>query len=187
MILWERKQKGFTIVELLIVVVVIAILATITIVSFNGIQARARDTNRIENVQAIAKAIELYKVDKGQYPAISDAYSAESTCGSQTENWGHCDRWKLLSDEITPYMRLDPTSLSAVTTGNYSYRYTSQSGDNFQSYGMLVFLEGNGGANDGGYFANAFEVGPKPSYCMSKYSGTSANWTSYVNVCTGGN
>jgi prepilin-type N-terminal cleavage/methylation domain-containing protein len=187
MIVWERKQEGFTIVELLIVVVVIAILAAITIVSFNGIQARARDSARIENIQAIAKAIELYKVDNNQYPVISDAYSAETTCGSQTENWGHCDRWKLLSNELAPYMKLDPTSLSAVTTGNYSYRYTSQSGDNFQTYGMLVYLEGNGGANDGGYFANAFEVGPKPSYCMNKYSGASANWTSYVNVCTGGN
>jgi prepilin-type N-terminal cleavage/methylation domain-containing protein len=188
MIVWERKQEGFTIVELLIVVVVIAILAAITIVSFNGIQARARDSARIENIQAIAKAIELYKVDNNQYPVISDAFSSESSgCGSATQNWGHCDRFKQLSDFLAPYMKLDPTSLSSATVGDYGYRYTSQSGDNFQSYGMSVNLEGNGGANDGGYFANAFEVGPKPSYCMNKYSGASANWTVYVNVCSGGN
>ena len=40
----KRQTKGFTIVELLIVVVVIAILAAITIVSYNGIQARANDS-----------------------------------------------------------------------------------------------------------------------------------------------
>jgi type IV pilus assembly protein PilA len=39
---WAHKQKGFTIVELLIVVVVIAILAAITIVAYNGIQNRAK-------------------------------------------------------------------------------------------------------------------------------------------------
>jgi len=39
----EQRTKGFTIVELLIVVVVIAILAAITIVSYNGVQARAND------------------------------------------------------------------------------------------------------------------------------------------------
>ena len=35
---WQRNSKGFTIVELLIVIVVIAILAALTIVAFNGIQ-----------------------------------------------------------------------------------------------------------------------------------------------------
>lgn len=40
----KRNTRGFTIVDLLIVIVVIAILAAITIVAFNGIQQRARNT-----------------------------------------------------------------------------------------------------------------------------------------------
>jgi prepilin-type N-terminal cleavage/methylation domain-containing protein len=40
--MWAQKQKGFTIVELLIVIVVIGVLAAITVVAFNGIQERAR-------------------------------------------------------------------------------------------------------------------------------------------------
>jgi hypothetical protein len=51
---------------------------------------------------------------------------------------------------------------------------------------MKVILEGSGGQNDGGYFVNAYEVGPKPSYCMSKYSGADASWIPYTTLCVGG-
>ena len=61
------EQKGFTIVELLIVIVVIAILAAITIVAFNGIQQRARDTQRKQNLNDLAKVIRLYKIDNDNY------------------------------------------------------------------------------------------------------------------------
>lgn len=61
-----HKPTGFTIVELLIVIVVIAILAAITIVAYNGIQVRTRDTIRKNDVAAIVKAIELYKADNGE-------------------------------------------------------------------------------------------------------------------------
>ena len=64
------KQKGFTIVELLIVIVVIGILAAITIVSFNGVQNRAHDTAIRSNLSAIAKKYELFKADSpsDKYP-----------------------------------------------------------------------------------------------------------------------
>lgn len=177
---------GFTIVELLIVVVIIGILAAITIVSFNGVQVRARDAARIQKIKDISKAIELYKVDNGSYPQIKDGASTEGSCGSPTENWGHCDRSKELSDLIAPYMKLDPVSLSSATQGAYTYYYTSQESDNYQTYGMMVNLEGSGGQNDGGFFPNAYEVGPKPVYCMTKYTGSDASWRNYNSVCNGG-
>lgn len=182
-----NRRSGFTIVELLIVIVVIGILAAITIVAYNGIQVRARDSVRIDKVKNIAKAIELYYVDNGRYPPIMDGMGFETSCGSQTDNWGHCDRNKILADYLTPYMAIDPTSLSDATQGNYWYHYTSQWTDNYQTYGIMVYLEGSAGQSDGGYYSNAFEVGPKPAYCASKYSGSAANWTSYNSQCAGGN
>ena len=62
------KQTGFTIVELLIVIVVIAILAAITIVAYNGIQNRATAAKEISDIQSIDKAIQLYYIDNGSYP-----------------------------------------------------------------------------------------------------------------------
>lgn len=57
------RRKGFTIVELLIVVVVIAILAAITIVAYNGVQTRARDAKRISDAKQITKLVEIFKID----------------------------------------------------------------------------------------------------------------------------
>ena len=53
-------RRGFTIVELLIVIVVIAILAAISIVAYNGIQERARDADRKSEIRAYKKPLELY-------------------------------------------------------------------------------------------------------------------------------
>lgn len=183
----EKHQQGFTIVELLIVIVIIGILAAITIVAFNGSQARARDSARIAKIKSIAKAIELYNTDNGRYPPILDGQGWETTCGSLTENWGHCDRNKILADMLAPYTTFDPTSLSDATQGSYYYHYTSQAADNYQTYGMLVYLEGDSGQSDGGHLSNAYEIGQKPAYCMAKYTGTAANWRTYNTLCSGGN
>lgn len=57
--------KGFTIVELLIVIVIIGILAALVIVAYNGIQQRARDAKRKQDLALISKAISLYNTDFG--------------------------------------------------------------------------------------------------------------------------
>jgi prepilin-type N-terminal cleavage/methylation domain-containing protein len=70
MSLWA-KQKGFTIVELLIVIVVIGILAAITIVAYNGVQARAKDSRRLNDMQVISGGLKLYYAQNGVYPTPS--------------------------------------------------------------------------------------------------------------------
>lgn len=64
----KQKPNGFTIVELLIVIVVIAILAAITIVAFNGIQERARNSKTISAVKDYMKLYSSYAVDYDVYP-----------------------------------------------------------------------------------------------------------------------
>ena len=65
----KNKQSGFTIVELLIVVVVIAILAAITIVSFNGIQKKAQLASLQSGTRTTINKVELFRVDNNLYPA----------------------------------------------------------------------------------------------------------------------
>lgn len=64
----KERSRGFTIVELLIVIVVIAILAAITIVSYAGITNRANDAAVQDNLANMAKQLQIYNVDNSTYP-----------------------------------------------------------------------------------------------------------------------
>lgn len=61
----RKYARGFTIVELIIVIVVIAILAAITIVAYNGVQQRALNTSRLAEVEAWQKQLLLYYAANG--------------------------------------------------------------------------------------------------------------------------
>jgi len=64
-----EQSKGFTIVELLIVIVVIAILAAITIVSYNGITKQARQSALQSGLKQVATQIATYRAFNNSYPA----------------------------------------------------------------------------------------------------------------------
>lgn len=82
----KSVQRGFTIVELLIVVVVIAILAAITVVAYNGISNQARQSANLAALDQYDKGIRLYKVENGSFPTAYDIaeYSAQSASYSAT-------------------------------------------------------------------------------------------------------
>ena len=80
-----KNQKGFTIVELLIVIVVIGILAAITIVAFNGVQNRGKASSAQSAANAIVKKAEAYNSIVGSYPTTVANFDAqkESTVTGQ--------------------------------------------------------------------------------------------------------
>ncbi len=80
-----RSERGFTIVELLIVIVVIAILAAITIVAYNGIQNRAHNSAQQTNAENLAKKLEAYASINGSYP-VSNTAANMTTAMNVTTN-----------------------------------------------------------------------------------------------------
>jgi prepilin-type N-terminal cleavage/methylation domain-containing protein len=75
----KSNNEGFTIVELLIVIVVIGILAAITIVAYSGITARANNTKVATNAESAVKVAEAYNADTGRYPAITSEFTTGSS------------------------------------------------------------------------------------------------------------
>lgn len=64
-------ERGFTIVELLIVIVVIAILAAITIVSYNGIRNRAETASSQVTARQVVEKIQIWNTFEGEYPTYN--------------------------------------------------------------------------------------------------------------------
>ncbi len=98
------KQSGFTLVELLIVIVVIAILAAITIVAYNGIQNRAKTSAGQTLANSIQKKAQAYNTIQSVYPTWSELknnYDAGTTVASTTTSEAKLD---------------DATSLTASAT-----------------------------------------------------------------------
>lgn len=69
----SRKPSGFTIVELLIVIVIIGILAALVIVAYNGIQSRANDAAVKSDLNNFGKTMEIQKTLNGTYPTTLTA------------------------------------------------------------------------------------------------------------------
>ena len=82
----QTKTRGFTIVELLIVIVVIAILAAITIVAYNGIQNRAKTSAAVSLANNIVKKAEAFNTIESSYPAnVAGFGTGAGTVGNPAE------------------------------------------------------------------------------------------------------
>ncbi len=79
-----KQLKGFTLIELIIVIALIGILATFVVANFLGVKQRARDTQRKSDLRQVQSAFELYRTDVGTYPASLPACGAALTSGTNT-------------------------------------------------------------------------------------------------------
>jgi len=81
------KNKGFTLIELLVVIAVIGLLASIVLVSLGPARGKARDAQRIQNLNQLSKALQLYYADKEVYPAMTCIESPWWNCWGNTDSW----------------------------------------------------------------------------------------------------
>lgn len=116
----SRGQVGFTIVELLIVIVVIGILAAITVVAYNGIQQRANNTAKYQAAANYEKSIQLYVTENNTYPAMG----AGSVCLGRgytirgTDTVGSCGGSDYTTKEDATFNAAIRTVLTNIPEGN---------------------------------------------------------------------
>jgi prepilin-type N-terminal cleavage/methylation domain-containing protein len=113
------NKKGFTIVELLIVIVVIGILATLVIVTFTGIQQKGRNSQRQTDINALNSHIEAFYAQSGSYPTIDQL--KDSTW--RTTNMKGLDPETL----VDPKGAVLSDTAAAANEYNYSYVATRSS------------------------------------------------------------
>ena len=135
----ESDRGGFTIVELLIVIVVIGILAALVIVTYNGIQQKARDTERKTDIKALQGHLEAYWADNAKYPTLAQAN--DSTFRSN--NFKGLD----LASFADPKNPTSQTLCASASVGCYGYSTTPSGCDNTttdcDNYVLTADLESN--------------------------------------------
>lgn len=117
-----HPQKGFTLIELLVVIAIIGVLTAIGIASFQGAQAKARDTKRKGDLKAIQTALQAYYNDHQAFPI----------CGATTSWYPVYSGSSCLSVLVPNYIKQMPTDPSGVngnwpnnTSSNHGYSYYS--------------------------------------------------------------
>lgn len=87
---FRRRQRGFTLVELMIVIVIIGILATIGLTSYGSMIDRARVIQAIGDIKAISMAVDNYYLMYGEYPANLAAVGEDD----REDPWGQPYKYK---------------------------------------------------------------------------------------------
>lgn len=127
-ILSAKKVGGFTLVELLLVIAIIAILAAIVIIAINPARqlAQANNAQRRVNVNTILNAVNQYMIDnRGAIPSAVTTSSRE-ICMTGTSS-SACTNLSVLTNNELYLVSIptDPTGVSATGTGYYIYKTTS--------------------------------------------------------------
>lgn len=163
----KKNTNGFTIVELLIVIVVIAILATISIVAYQGIQQRANNSKTLSAVNAYIKALQMYKVDNGQYPPTTSCLGlgyADNLCQSGAAGSVGVNNGNLNTTHLSPYLG---AVLPSPATNRGNWHIDTELGGAIYVWNAVAY----GGTNNGGIGLYHQGSGNCPSIGGAQYVG----------------
>ncbi len=125
-------RRGFTLVELLVVMAIIGVLAALGVGNYVSTQAKARDSQRKQDLRQLSNALELYLGDYGRYPFDSGGRIAGCPSTTSTPcSWGS----GTFTDGNTVYMK----TVTADPSSSYFYVYEVSSDG--QKFRIFVYLE----------------------------------------------
>ncbi len=143
-----NKQKGFTILEMVVVIGIIAIIATIGLSSYTSVQKKAKDSRRMADVELIRAAVEQYRSNNNAYPPAVPYPSG---------NTGICDPTGCASGIYLQKLPVDPDK-----TQVYVYQYINSAD---YSVCALLYSGGTSSSGDCGTAAGTQSC----NYCMGPY------------------
>lgn len=140
-----KLSLGFTLIEMLVVISIIGILATLVAANLNSARSRARDAERKSDLKNIETALRIYYNDNGAYPTggSSNGYLINACDPGTTPcSWG--SKWNIGTTVYMETLPIDPLS------GTQDYRYTmgtASDPSDTDSYILQACLENKSDSN----------------------------------------
>ena len=152
-----RMKKGFTLVELLVVISIIALLSSVVFASINNARAKARDANRTVAIRAIQTALEFYYDKYNAYPVMT-----EDECGG-TEGYTIVNNNFMQSLTNEGFLNSYPTDPART---NCNIQYTANSTNGNQGYVIFVHWETKPqtGCNSNALFWSCIGINMNPAW-----------------------
>lgn len=121
----KSRSSGFSLIELLIVIAIIATLVTLSVASYTTVNKRSRDTKRKSDIEQLRNALEIYRAENKKYP------------GAGSGNW--TDAGNLSTDLVSTYIAVIPSDPD--TSLVYRYQATTEIGGDYYSYCLSSKIE----------------------------------------------
>ncbi len=125
-----NKQRGFTLLEVLVSATIIAVLTTIGLVSFSSVNKRSRDVKRKSDLEQIRSALEMFRSDNTTYPGEYPQFAASKNAFANASG--------LSTELVSTYM---PAIPSDPDTDNSYYYEAISTGGQYTSYCVCAHLE----------------------------------------------
>jgi prepilin-type N-terminal cleavage/methylation domain-containing protein len=103
----KNKKEGFTLIELIVSITIVAVITTLAMVNFGATNKKARDSRRASDLQKVAIALEMSRQVGGTYPTASGGLPTGLVAAGYLQVWP-----------------TDPKSYSYVYAAPTSYTYT---------------------------------------------------------------
>lgn len=134
----RNKERGFTIIELLIVIIVIGILATLVITTFSGIQRNARNRTREADINALHSQLEFFYGNNDYYPTLAQLNDAA---------WRADNMRGLDSEALRDPQGAAAVIVSSPAAGSYAYVVLpadcNNTDEDCEEYTLTATLEGS--------------------------------------------